>query len=265
MKFSGIVATLSMAAASVYGHPSHPSYPQGVDKFPTTYIGGVKVIDTKLVRDARKVIENFDGFLYKHSMRTWLFGAAAINANETLSRTIDIEMHAVATVLHDLGWDMTPGSPHISPDNRFEVDGALGAVKFIKEYKGKLGSKWDELRLTSLHDSIALHGSPGLIVGKNINVQHALRSIAFDNPGARDPAIPEKDYNSILAEFPGDDIGYGTNLTWTWLATTKPIATYNTIVEPFGVAFVPGYNASQYRIFNLLNPQYVGGCDVATA
>ncbi|KAI0503142.1 hypothetical protein F5B22DRAFT_630315 [Xylaria bambusicola] len=247
MKFLAIVASLAAMAEAACAHPHKPHYR-------TTKMFGVEVIDTDIVRDARATIRNFDGFLYKHSMRTWLFGAAALNANQTLKDSVDVELHAVSTILHDLGWDMTPGSPWISPDKRFEIDGALGAVKFVKGHKD--AKKWDEYRLEKLHDGIALHGSPGLAAGKNKDVANILSSIAYDNPGSRNPAIPEKDYNAILKGLPADDIGYGTNLTWVWLAETKPEATYNTIVEPFGTAFVPGYSAIGHRVFDLINPGF---------
>ncbi|KAI1809952.1 hypothetical protein GGS20DRAFT_236146 [Poronia punctata] len=241
MRFVNIVTTLAAAAAAASCYPHRPHYP-------TTIVAGVEVVDTEIVRDARAIIQKFVPYLYKHCMRTWLYGAAAINANKTLSHKVDKELHAVATILHDLGWDMTPNSPWISPDHRFEVDGALGAQKFIKSHKHARG--WDEARLEKLYDGISLHGSPGVGFGKNLDVVTILNSIQFDNPGSRDPSIPEDQYNSIVAEFPNNDITFGTNETWTWLASTKPIATYNTIVEPFGTAYVPGYNAVGHRVFD---------------
>ncbi|KAI1745557.1 hypothetical protein F4680DRAFT_106802 [Xylaria scruposa] len=247
MKFLATVASLAFAATASCT-PGH--YPGG--KLPTTTLYGVEVVDTQIVRDAQNVIKNFTPYLHKHSLRTWLLGAAAINANKTLKASVDMELHAVATILHDLGWDMTPNSPWISPDMRFEVDGALGATKFVKGHKD--AKNWDPVRLEKVYDGIVMHGSPGLQVGKNLDVQWILKSISFDNPGARDPAIPEAQYKSVLAGLPADDIGHGTNETWVWLAATKPVATYNTIVEPFGTAFVPGYNAVGHRIFDLINP-----------
>lgn len=218
---------------------------------PTTHVYGVEVVDTQIVRDARAVIENFTPYLHKHSLRTWLLGAAAINANQTLKNSLDLELHAVTTILHDLGWDMTPNSPWISADKRFEIDGALGAVKFIKNHPD--AKHWDPVRLEKVYDGIALHGSPGLSVGKNPDVQFILASIGFDNPGNPSPLIPVEKFNSVVKALPNDDITFGTNETWVWLAATKPEATYNTIVEPFGTAFVPGYNAVGHRIFDLIN------------
>ncbi|KAI0539327.1 hypothetical protein GGR58DRAFT_236277 [Xylaria digitata] len=242
MKFLNVITSLAAVATARCTPVKH---------LRTTNLYGVEVVDTDLVRDARAVIANFDGFLYKHSMRTWLFGAAALNANKTLKGLVDLELHAVSTILHDLGWDMTPNSPWVSKTYRFETDGALGAVKFVKGHKD--AKNWDEYRLQKLHDGIALHGSPGLSVGKNQDVQTILQSIGFDNPGARPSPIPEKEYNSIIKALPNDDIIHGTNITWTWLAATKPEATYNTIVEPWGNAYVPGYNSTGHRVFDLLN------------
>ncbi|KAI1422775.1 hypothetical protein F5Y12DRAFT_594926 [Xylaria sp. FL1777] len=242
MKFTTVCASLA-AVASASCSPS-------VKHLKTTNLYGVEVVDTDLVRDARAIISKFDGFLYKHSMRTWLFGAAAINANATLFKNVDRELHAVGTILHDLGWDMTPNSPYVSPDHRFEIDGAVGAVKFVKEHKN--AGYWDAYRLERLHDGIALHASPGLEVGKNLDTQTILASITYDNPGSRAPAIPEAAYNSILKALPANDILAGTNETWTWIAATKPAATYNTVLEPFGTAYVPGYDATGHRIFDLI-------------
>jgi len=244
MKFLAVSAALAVAvSARCTGTP-----------LPTTILHGVEVVDTQIVRDARKVIENFTPYLHKHSLRTWLLGAAAINANETLKATLDLEAHAVATILHDLGWDMTPNSEWISPDKRFEVDGALGAMKFIKNHPD--GKKWSERRIEKVYDGIVMHGSPGLQAGKNADVQMILASIGFDNPGSINPAIPVEKYNSVVADLPNTDIVFGTNETWVWIAKTKPEATYNTILEPFGTAFVEGYSAVGHRIFDLINAKH---------
>ncbi|KAI7763226.1 hypothetical protein LZL87_013038 [Fusarium oxysporum] len=96
--------------------------------YPTRQIAGISVIDTPIVKDAEAfALEHSTYPIYKHVMRSWLYGVLMINANETLSDSIDLEVHAVATLLHDLGWDTTEASPIISADRRFEVDGAFAA------------------------------------------------------------------------------------------------------------------------------------------
>jgi hypothetical protein len=100
MKFSGLVSSLAVAGA-VTATPCKGN-------LPTTKIANIEVVDTPLVRDAVNLIKAFiplQPYLYNHLMRSWLFGAAAFNNNATLKASIDLELHAVGTLLHDLGWD----------------------------------------------------------------------------------------------------------------------------------------------------------------
>jgi hypothetical protein len=107
MKFSGLMSCLAVAgtatAASVASRKSDSKC-----KLPTTKIANIEVVYTPLVQDAVKLIEQFiplQPYLYSHLMRSWLFGAAALNNNATLKALVDLELHAVGTMLHDLGWD----------------------------------------------------------------------------------------------------------------------------------------------------------------
>lgn len=105
MKFSSIVSGLALAGAAA----AAPKCPSSATTYPTTTVAGVEVIDTPIVRAARKFVEtyykDYQPYLTDHLYRTWLFGAAAINGNATLKASLDLEVHAVGTLLHDLGWD----------------------------------------------------------------------------------------------------------------------------------------------------------------
>ncbi|KAI1749199.1 hypothetical protein F4782DRAFT_314016 [Xylaria castorea] len=243
MKFSSVLAVAGVAVAA---------------KYPTTTIAGVEVIDTQLVREARSLIELFQEkqpYLIKHLYRTWLFGAAAINANETLKASLDIEFHAVGTLLHDLGWDMRDNSPFVTQADRFEVDSGNAAVNFVKEQiKGDkcASKKWSTSRLEKLYDGISLQTELSIIKYKNIQSQWIVNSVGLEFPGPRNPLIPEKDYNNILAAYPNDYLYRGSNQTFTWMAEHKPEGSYNTFVQDFGTAYVPGYNATGHRLFDIL-------------
>jgi hypothetical protein len=39
--------------------------------------------------------------LFNHVMRTWLFGALVISHNTTLQQTVDLEVHAIGSLLHE--------------------------------------------------------------------------------------------------------------------------------------------------------------------
>lgn len=99
MKVNSIISVLALSVTA-FASPQHKH-------LPTTVIAGVEVVDTQIVRDAHALISKFPDFLYFHSLRTWLFGAATINANATLKAEVDLEAHALGTILHDLGWDST--------------------------------------------------------------------------------------------------------------------------------------------------------------
>ncbi|KAF2971734.1 hypothetical protein GQX73_g1898 [Xylaria multiplex] len=222
-----------------------------------TRIAGVEVIDTQIVRDARAMIKEFPDYLYSHQMRSWLFGAAMINANETLRRHVDLEVHAIATMLHDLGWDMTPGSRWVSSDKRFEVDGAIGARKWLSEHPiGKflasqalyaseilnnqpevgnsslLVSQWAPERVRKVFQAIALHGSGSIVDFFELEEAVIVQSIGQDYHGPVN-GVSQESYNAIAKAFPQDELLSGTNKTFTWLAQTKPATTWGKISRDF--------------------------------
>ncbi|KAI0400432.1 hypothetical protein F4802DRAFT_585105 [Xylaria palmicola] len=246
MKFTALVSSLAVASAATCGTIPNKGH------LPTTKIANIEVVDTQLVRDAVKLIEDFiplQPYLYNHLMRSWLFGAAAFNNNATLKASIDLEVHAIGTLFHDLGWDMRPNSPWHSESLPFEVDSALGAVEFIKERNPR---GWNENRLERIHDGITLQGMGSYLNGKNIDSNWIVRSVEFEFPGPRSPLIRNADYDTILAEFPNDTVFRGTNETFTWLTKTKPAGTRGTFIDQFGVAYVPGYGGLSHLAFDLI-------------
>ncbi|TGJ83597.1 hypothetical protein E0Z10_g5160 [Xylaria hypoxylon] len=248
MKASTILSALALTGAAVAA-PGNKG-----KKLPTTKIAGIEVVDTQIVRDAVKVVEKFiplQPYLYGHVMRSWLFGAAAFNNNATLKATIDLEAHAIGTLLHDLGWDMRPDSPWVTNEHRFEVDGGVGALKFIQEHPCAK-HEWDELRLGWVYDAIALQAIADIPDFKSIQTQWIIKSVGFEFPGPRSPLIKPEDYDSILGKYPNDYLFRGTNETFTWMAASKPDAIYNTFIQDFGTAYVPGFNATGHRLFDVI-------------
>ncbi|KAI0429298.1 hypothetical protein F5Y09DRAFT_331956 [Xylaria sp. FL1042] len=250
MKFSSLASCLAAAGAVAAGRVPQ-QWGHNKDQLPTTKIANIEVVDTPLVRDAIKLVKQFiplQPYLYNHLMRSWLFGAAAFNNNATLKASIDLELHAVGTLMHDLGWDMRPNSPWHSTNRPFEVDSGLGAVAFVKEN----GGKWDESRLERMYDGITLQGMGSYLAGKNIDTNWIVQSVEFEFPGPRSPLIRDADYDTILAEFPNDTVFRGTNETFTWLALTKPAGTRGTFIDYFGTAYVPGYGPQSHVAFDLI-------------
>lgn len=190
---------------------------------PTTTIAGVEVVWTPIVQDALEYAKaNADDMTYRHIVRSWLFGVLEITNNPGLSSS-DLEVHALGAILHDLGWDETPNSPHVSPDKRFEVDGAIGARKFIRSHRD--GKDWEERRVQLVWDSIALHGTPSIGFFKEPEVQAVGLGIVQDI-GGKGPNIPPAPYDKIVGEYPQRDVDSGLQNKIIWLCRTKPESTY---------------------------------------
>lgn len=114
--------------------------------------------------------------------------------------------------------------------------------------------EWPASRIQNVWHGIALHGTSSIgLLSPEVNVAFIVESINMDFPGPH-PLFPVDDYNNIVAEFPLDGLGEGTNIAFTHIATYKPAVTYDTFLEPWGVAFVPGYNPVGHRLFDRGNP-----------
>lgn len=190
----------------------------------TKVIANVTIPNTPIVRAAQAYArQHSSDFVYKHIMRSWLFGVLLIQANSTLRATIDMEIHAVATILHDLGWDRTPHSHLISSDRRFEVDGAIAAVDFIRHHHD--GRGWEDRRVQLVWDAIALHTERSIAYFKEAVVQVVSRGISLDftGPGMD---VSKNSYEAVVREFPKQDLKAGVNETIVWLCQTKPATTY---------------------------------------
>ncbi|KAK3368321.1 hypothetical protein B0H63DRAFT_504253 [Podospora didyma] len=218
--------------------------------YPRRTLGGVSVVDTPVVRAAQAYARaHGSDFVYKHIMRSWLFGALIIQHNATLRATVDPEVHAVAAILHDLGWDRTPGSPLISANRRFEVDGAIGARAFIRG--NVYGRLWEERRVQLVWDSIALHTDPSIAWFKELDVQVVSKGITMDFLGPME-GVTASEYAAVVRDFPKDGFKTGVNDTVTWLCQTKPSTTVDNWMQPWGEHYVPGYSPVGQRAFDRL-------------
>ena len=113
-------------------------------------ISGVGVPDTKLAQEIKEFIRDTETeLLFNHSSRVYYFGALA---GKQRGLKFDEELLYAGAMFHDLG--LMPG--HSSPADRFEVDGANGARKFLKE-RGI-----PQADLDTVWTAIALHTTPGI-------------------------------------------------------------------------------------------------------
>lgn len=112
-------------------------------------IGGIAAPDSELTRKAASLIERVHNKpMLHHLHRTWWF-SEFIGQRRGLK--YDRELLYLASIMHDLGL-----SENFSSDQRFEVDGADAASRFLIEHG------YPDSKAELLWDAIALHSSAGI-------------------------------------------------------------------------------------------------------
>jgi hypothetical protein len=154
-------------------------------------------------------------------MRAWLYGTLILKNNDTLRQTVDLEAHAVSALLHDIG--LAQGAPFITPDHRFEVDGAFVTTNFLRSHDH--GQKWDAHRLQLAWDAVALHSQQSIALFKEPTVAVTSMGVWMDVFGTNH-GVSEQEYDAVVQEFPKDDLLLGVNAALIWLCQTKPNTTY---------------------------------------
>ena len=191
-------------------------------------LAGIKVPDTRLVRDAMDLARSSSElFLFNHVMRSWLF---SVLLSENATPAPDPEVLAVSSVLHDLGL-----TDRFSAEERFEVDGANAARAFMKER----GISTQRMQL--VWDAIALHTTRSIALHKEPEVAMAHSGIAVDVLGAGLDRILRDRQEAILAAFPRLTLKSQFKSTLCNVVLRKPATSFDNILRDFGTRYVEGF------------------------
>lgn len=212
-----------------------------MSSLPTRVLAGISVLDTHLVNKALAYARNnLNDVAYNHIARSWLLGQyIADNSPEIKDR--DVELHSIATILHDLGW--SHNASLISEDKRFEVDSANETVAFV--LKEGVEEEWSKQRLQLLWDSVALHTTASIAIHKEAEVKACCLGIwAEFQPleATYGGVLTQEVWDAIVKEFPRTDFIEGVTEILCGLCRTKPVTTYDNFVGNFGEAYVEGYS-----------------------
>ncbi|KUJ23447.1 uncharacterized protein LY89DRAFT_182767 [Mollisia scopiformis] len=217
---------------------------------PTKLLAGVTVPDTPLIDKALAFARaHCDEFTYNHVVRSWLFGQY-IGDHIPEFKERDIEVQAIAAILHDLGW-ATSGDL-VSKDRRFEVDSAEGTRAFLIREGQK--EDWDAHRIQLAWDAVALHTTHSIALYKQLEVKLCSMGIFADFLGPeRSPGgvLTREVWNGIIAEFPRLGFRGEIKRILCGLCSTKPATTYDNFVAEFGVAYVEGYSLEGKRFVDV--------------
>lgn len=211
------------------------------EALPIRVIAGIPVPDTPLIDSAIALARaHLNEIAYNHVLRSFLFGFCIADKLTNLTNR-DREVHAVAAILHDLGWDQS--GAFISPDKRFEVDGAIAARGFLEQKAPS--SEWDEHRMQLVWDAIALHTTPSIAAYKEPEVAACSLGIGADfrgPDGSPSGSLTWDEYNAIVKEYPRTGFIDCVTDIFCGLCKTKASTTYDNLVAQVGEAYVDGYS-----------------------
>lgn len=213
--------------------------------YPMRTLAGIHIPNTPLITAALAYANVYSTpYAYNHVVRSWLFGLIILRKLPRISSAVDLEVHAVAAILHDLGWD--PTGTLVSSDKRFEVDGANAAREFLKKNTSPL---WEERKVQLVWDAIALHTTGSIVFHKEPEVVACAYGIwaDFQGPDRIAGASPGtlltwEEYRAVVKEFPRLDLMNGLKEVMCGLCRTKPETTYDNTVGEWGDKFVEGYS-----------------------
>jgi hypothetical protein len=151
-------------------------------------------------------------FVLNHSIRSYVFARAhAARRGLRPGTDYDDELVFLSCILHGIGL-----SEDGNGDQRFEVDGADTAARFLREHGV------EERRVAIAWDAIALHTSPGIANRKATEVAMSQAGIATDIIGAGREELPAGLAEELHAVLPRADLAYALSDAVLVQATGKP-------------------------------------------
>jgi HD superfamily phosphodiesterase len=120
---------------------------QAKEKYMSKTIAGIRVPDSQLATEATELLRaSASPMLFNHSLRVYMFGALH---GARHGRSVDHELLYLGAVFHDFGLI----KKYSSPKERFELDGANAARRFLVE-RGV-----PQTSVEIVWDAIALHNT----------------------------------------------------------------------------------------------------------
>ena len=201
-------------------------------------------------------------------MRSTFFGLILASRLPELSGKLDREIQACAAMMHDLAWNpmLEKTKGFVSADKRFEVDGAIVAVKFLEGLPpaGK-DAGWNARKKQLVWDAIALHSTMTIAWYKEPEVMLTSYGIMIDFAGPDAPVFPQgaglmvtkQEYDAVVERFPRLDlIGY-VKEAFCGLCRVKPGTTYDNLVGDYGDEFLKdkGFGRNGNRVVDFAMAQ----------
>lgn len=202
--------------------------PQDAGSLPRA-VAGIRIPRSEVAQKAAAFAQSASSpTLFNHVMRTYLYGCVLFDQRGV---SYDRELVFVAAVLHDLGLV----EAYQTPSERFEVDGADAARRFLRE------QRMPAARVEVVWDAIALHTNAGIAKRKRPEIAMVSVGSGLDFAGNDLQRIPSGTLEEILDAFPREGFKQNAVDTMLSLCRTKPMSV---MMHPFaevGRRHIPGF------------------------
>lgn len=153
-------------------------------------ISGVMVPDSKIARAATELVRDTEpSLLFNHSTRVYHFASLA---GKRRGMKFDPELLYIAAMFHDMG--LIPG--YSSKSDRFEVDGANAARRFLRQHN------IPQPEIDTVWTAIALHTTPGIPQYMDPVVALLTNGVEMDVLGLAYSEFSDADREAIVAAYP---------------------------------------------------------------
>ena len=205
----------------------------GMTAFRTT-IAGISIPDSAIAREASEFVQDVSTqLLYDHSRRVFLWGSLRA---ERLGLHHDSELFYVGAMFHDIG--LVEGQR--SEDERFEIDGANAARRFLERHG------LAEERVMTVWESIALHTTRGIPPYKQPEVQLVTLGVQYDVLGWQFDDLTDEQRAAVLAAHPRTGFKAGFVEALSAGMRDKPETAFGTMNADVLAATVPGYRRTDF-------------------
>ncbi|TAI66053.1 HD domain-containing protein [Bradyrhizobium sp. Leo170] len=184
----------------------------------TKIIAGITIPDSKLAREVDELVRDTESeLLYHHSNRVFLFGALA---GQRAGLKVNHELLYVGAMFHDMGLQ----APYASTNERFEVDGANAAAKFLRAHR------INERDVEDVWDAIALHTTPDIPKHKRPVVALVTAGVEMDVLGLEFDSFTAAQRHEVCAHHPrGHDFKNGIIDAFAAGTIKKPETTFGNV------------------------------------
>jgi hypothetical protein len=192
-------------------------------------IGSFSAPDSELARKAAALVERVHSkALLHHVHRTWWF-AEFLGQRRGLQ--YDRETVYLAALLHDLGL-----TPEFAADQRFEVDGADAASRFLR------ANGYPQAKAEQVWDAIALHSSAGIADRKQPEIALIYLGAHVDVMGLHLDEITPSLVDDTLALYPRIGMKAAFTQAIAEVARKKPHTAIGTGLADVGRRHIHGFD-----------------------